>query len=73
MLPYLTGSANTALLDRLVEENRQTDAALAKAQPDSRVCVCGRTAWVDEQGPEGLRLFMCAHGHLLIVTPERAR
>lgn len=39
---------------------------------DSRPCeVCPKTAWFTEQGPDGLRVYMCANGHLKILAPLR--
>lgn len=38
----------------------------------SRPCeVCPKTAWYRTTGPDGMQEFMCASGHLLIVTPPQ--
>lgn len=37
---------------------------------ESRTCEqCPKTAWFKEHGPDGLKVFQCASGHVKIVAP----
>lgn len=54
-------------LAAMVADNARVDRALAEQQ---RPCpVCPKAAWLESDGPDGLRFFMCPEGHRLIVAP----
>lgn len=61
--------------ERFALENARREFGI-KIEPqsprDHRACeCCDRTAWHDpsQDSQSGVRVFMCSHGHVLIVAP----
>lgn len=65
--PWLRTPEATRVIDAARDDFARVDRELADKQ---RPCpYCDRQAWFESDGPDGLRSFLCANGHQMIVAP----